>query len=1004
MLCLVVINPKSMKHPYLIKLKIVIILLFFISSSSFSQTMAKPIGSIGTNEGATTIAIGPSGHYFMGGYSGDKALVIRTTNTGEVIWSRAIDFGSDQDYILELMISSDNFIVGIGMGGALSGPSDYGFAFKMDLDGELIWGKTVSEPSMNDFWADALTETSSGNYQFCGSYLNVKLNNFIFELDNLTGAMLWDTVYVRGSESNTYDETFYDAEWHSSNNAIYYSGRFQKAGSNLTYRPSLTKLNEFGEFQWSKTYLYNDATSGGRFYGMSLVEDGDSIVMGLTCKNNAAPPPFEAGIIKLDLIGDMSWAKLYRSPGNDLRSSSMINLADGYLIAGHIESGDKSLYLMKVDKTGSVLWSKSYGGTGDESVWFVNENSRVVVDGGYAVTVGRTNSYGVSFDLFFVKVDLETGDLADAGCSEDLAIITTNLPNFQADYPMIRLRLPLTITDPGADTEDVIFDNNGNLRDFEADTIVSGDTLIICSDSPLDLFADWDPALDFLWNTGGTSQHEIVSSSGLYKVEVFGDGGCLLVEDSVFVIFDSLLVNLGSDTTLCDDTALLLDAGGGIGSTYLWNDGSTEQTLLAETTGWYSVQVESGLCTGLDSIYFALFDPELNLGNDTLLCYGESILLDALNPGAEYVWSDGETDQTNLITTEGTYWVFVDNGDCSTSDSITIDFSEIFVDLGSDSVLCDGLSLLLDAGIHPGATFEWNDGSTDQMNMVSSSGIYFVRVSDDVCEYSDTISLSFESVISSFEGEPLSGCSPLTVDFTDYSTATLGPIDSWYWSFGDGESSTFPNPMHTYESSGDYTVTLTVSAVNGCSDDSTVINYISVSNNVTATFSYHPAYITNTDLVHFTSFTTNADSWYWDFGDGAFSYDQHPAHFYEIPGDYTITLIATNENGCQDEYVYKIKVVNEEFIYVPNVFTVDGDSYNNTWKAYLYGIDFYDFHLVVYNRWGEILWESYNAEVAWNGTYNGEFVQDGTYVWVIEYGERFTDEKKKFTGHVTILR
>ena len=64
----------------------------------------------------------------------------------------------------------------------------------------------------------------------------------------------------------------------------------------------------------------------------------------------------------------------------------------------------------------------------------------------------------------------------------------------------------------------------------------------------------------------------------------------------------------------------------------------------------------------------------------------------------------------------------------------------------------------------------------------------------------------------------------------------------------------------------------------------------------------------------------------------------------------------------------------------------------------------YDFHLLLFNRWGEIIWESYNSGAGWNGTYGGALVQDGVYVWTIEYGDKWTDERKTITGHLTILK
>ena len=91
---------------------------------------------------------------------------------------------------------------------------------------------------------------------------------------------------------------------------------------------------------------------------------------------------------------------------------------------------------------------------------------------------------------------------------------------------------------------------------------------------------------------------------------------------------------------------------------------------------------------------------------------------------------------------------------------------------------------------------------------------------------------------------------------------------------------------------------------------------------------------------------------------------------------------------------------------MPNTFTPDGDDYNDEFKPIMTaGYDIYDYHLTIFNRWGEIVFESYNAAYGWDGTYGGQgIVEDGTYVWQIEFGETMSDKRHKHRGHVTILK
>lgn len=91
--------------------------------------------------------------------------------------------------------------------------------------------------------------------------------------------------------------------------------------------------------------------------------------------------------------------------------------------------------------------------------------------------------------------------------------------------------------------------------------------------------------------------------------------------------------------------------------------------------------------------------------------------------------------------------------------------------------------------------------------------------------------------------------------------------------------------------------------------------------------------------------------------------------------------------------------------YVPNAFTPDGDIHNNTFlPVFTSGYDPYDYHLIIFNRWGEIIFESFNSEIGWDGTYSDHLAEDGVYIWKIVFKENKTDKKHQEIGHVTLLR
>ena len=151
-----------------------------------------------------------------------------------------------------------------------------------------------------------------------------------------------------------------------------------------------------------------------------------------------------------------------------------------------------------------------------------------------------------------------------------------------------------------------------------------------------------------------------------------------------------------------------------------------------------------------------------------------------------------------------------------------------------------------------------------------------------------------------FTGAPLFGCGPLTVNFTDASTGNPSAITGWNWDFGDGNTSTAQNPTYTYNTPGVYTVTLTVTDANGCTDTRTRTNYVQVIG-PDVNFGADTLGGCNPLTVNFTDstiFGAPITSWTWDFGDGNNSNLQNPTHTYTTTGTYNVSLTVTDIDGC----------------------------------------------------------------------------------------------------------
>jgi gliding motility-associated-like protein len=120
-----------------------------------------------------------------------------------------------------------------------------------------------------------------------------------------------------------------------------------------------------------------------------------------------------------------------------------------------------------------------------------------------------------------------------------------------------------------------------------------------------------------------------------------------------------------------------------------------------------------------------------------------------------------------------------------------------------------------------------------------------------------------------------------------------------------------------------------------------------------------------------------------------------------------VTLVAKNSFGCTDTARVAIKMTEDVVFYVPNAFTPDGDQFNNVFKPVIAtGFDGYDYELLIFDRWGELIFESHDINIGWDGVYKltGKICQDGAYVWKINIKKKGVDDRITKTGHVTLIR
>lgn len=202
-------------------------------------------------------------------------------------------------------------------------------------------------------------------------------------------------------------------------------------------------------------------------------------------------------------------------------------------------------------------------------------------------------------------------------------------------------------------------------------------------------------------------------------------------------------LELGEDTVLCPQETFILDAAVPCGISYSWNDGATGPVREITQEGYYSVTVEIGCGSISDGLNVLFMDePDLGLPADTLICSGDSYLLSVEGNFDSFLWDSGETGPQRNIAGPGTYWVeVVTENNCLFRDTVTVSgLTAPFVELGADTVICMGDSLLLVVpSSGPQMTCLWSDNSTGNTLMAGSTGRYWVNVSNPCGSASDTI-------------------------------------------------------------------------------------------------------------------------------------------------------------------------------------------------------------------------------------------------------------------------
>ncbi len=490
----------------------------------------------------------------------------------------------------------------------------------------------------------------------------------------------------------------------------------------------------------------------------------------------------------------------------------------------------------------------------------------------------------------------------------------------------------------------------------------------------------------------------------------------------------------------CDTLALTQFTGSG-GNSFFWNfgDGYTTNSINAAhmygDTGTYyiTLMVRDTSCPGLADTTFqpvtfaAAVKAVVAAVGATQGCAPLPVSFNnSSSASGTHFWDfkDGSPQDTNMNATHvftfaGTFdviFVVTDPLSCNKADTahVLISVPAAVPLVASFSIspnsFCDTLTASTQFNGSGGDAYHWFFGDGFQAagfaatHTYSSAGTYTILLvaEDHVCNLVDSstqqITLRQTVHVGINTNNIQFGCVPQTVRLSNLFNSSGNSL----WYFGDGTISLSPSPEHIYTDTGTFTIELIVSDTASCNLADTSFYVFKVFANPVAAFSHdvYDLYFIHND-IRFYSQSLNAARYNWDFGDGTFATDSIVLHQFLDAGTFDVCLNVTSSNGCIDSTCAPIDILSSETIYVPTVFTPNGDGKNDEFRVFSFGLT--DLDVMIFNRWGEKIYEYTSLNGSWNGEYKGKPSPEDVYVFRLKAKGIVNDDIERY-GRVTLVR
>jgi gliding motility-associated-like protein len=506
---------------------------------------------------------------------------------------------------------------------------------------------------------------------------------------------------------------------------------------------------------------------------------------------------------------------------------------------------------------------------------------------------------------------------------------------------------------------------------------------------------------------------------------------CLMTDNSIITLVDPAppVVDAGANQAVCEGSAVVLSGAGAV--IYSWNNLVSDGGAFTPAVGTvvYTVTgTDSNGCTDTDQVTVTVNPlPIAPSGSQVTYCidaiatplFAETLAVTGFEVLSLNWYGTNATGgiASSFAPTPSTAVVGLTNYYVSQTNTVTgcegpryvipvTVVAKTITTFTQIPAVCQGLvaaPLLPSSTNSPAIPGTWNPATIN--TQIPGPAQYTFTPASNQCATTSVMNVVVNptpTVVASVA--PV--CYPELIDLTAPSVTTGSTAGTTFSYFSNLNPLTVLSTPTAVTSSGTYYVQATTAQ--GCSNIAPV--YVLVHPLPVASFNGSPALVSSYDpQTTMVNTSVDAVSYEWGFNDGTTSTETSPTHVFapDEYGEFEIKLTAISQFGCVDVTFGSVTVKEELVYYVPNSFTPNGDEDNDIFfPIFTSGYDPNEFSLLIFNRWGQIVFESYDPKAGWKGTFgeNGEFVQDGTYTWKIEFKSKSSPKREVVVGHVNVFR